>query len=237
MPVASGLLLANVSIPLGLALAVVWRYRERVREPALALGLAVSAKLLLWPLLLWTLATGRLRTTVWAVLVGVSVTFAAWAAIGFDGLRGYLDLLQRLSDIQSENSYSIVGMASTLGLDESVGRALTVVVGGGLLFACVVLARRGDEFRSFTCAVAATLALSPIVWLHYLVLLLVPLAIARPRFSIIWLLPILLWTSPKPGYAEGVQTFLPALAAAIILVLLLARPVRRDSELEPESAT
>jgi alpha-1,2-mannosyltransferase len=235
MPVASGLLLANVSIPLGLALAVIWRYRERVREPALALGLAVSAKLLLWPLLLWTLATGRLRTTVWAVLVGVSVTFAAWAAIGFDGLRGYLDLLQRLSDIQSENSYSIVGMAATLGLDESVGRALTLVVGGGLLLACVVLARRGDEFRSFTCAVAATLALSPIVWLHYLVLLLVPLAIARPRFSIIWLLPILLWTSPRPGYAEGVQTFFPAVVAGIILVLLLSRPTLRGGQLEPVS--
>ena len=44
------------------------------------------------------------------------MTFVAWAAIGFDGLGGYLDLLRRLSDIQSENSYSIVGMASTLGL-------------------------------------------------------------------------------------------------------------------------
>jgi hypothetical protein len=97
-------------------------------------------------------------------------------------------------------------------------------VGGSLLVACVVLARRGDEFRSYTCAVAATLALSPIVWLHYLVLLLVPLAIARPRFSLIWLLPILLWTSPRPGYAEGYETFLPALAAAILVALLLARP-------------
>ena len=42
----------------------------------------------------------------------------------------------------------------------------------------------------------ATLALSPIVWLHYLVVLLVPMAIARPRFTPLWLLPILLWTSP-----------------------------------------
>ena len=72
-------------------------------------------------------------------------------------------------------------------------------LGGALLVACVVLARRGDDLRSFTCAVAATLALSPIVWLHYLVLLLVPLAIARPRFSVVWLLPILLWSARDPG--------------------------------------
>ena len=63
------------------------------------------------------------------------------------------------------------------------------------------------------------------MWLHYLVVLLVPLAIARPRFSLLWLLPALLWVSPKPGYAEGIQTIFPALAAAILLVILLARPM------------
>ena len=236
MPVASGLLLANVSIPLALALAVAWRYRDSVREPAVALGLAVSAKLLLWPLFVWTLATRRVRTTLWAMAVGVVVTFVAWAAIGFDGLGGYLDLLRRLSDIQSENSYSIVGMASTLGLSSAVGQGLTVVLGGALLVACVVLARRGDDLRSFTCAVAATLALSPIVWLHYLVLLLVPLAISRPRFSIVWLLPILLWSSPRPGYAEGFQTFLPALVAVILVAVVLARPVPGNRVLVTKSA-
>ena len=64
----------------------------------------------------------------------------------------------------------------------------------------------------------------PIVWLHYLVLLLVPLAIARPRFSLLWLLPVLLWVSPKPGYAEGIQTFMPGVAAVILLAVLLGRP-------------
>ena len=67
---------------------------------------------------------------------------------------------------------------------------------------------------------------SPIVWLHYLVVLLVPVAILRPRFSAIWLLPVLLWVSPKPGLCGGVvATFVPAVAVAIVLVALLARPV------------
>ena len=99
----------------------------------------------------------------------------------------------------------------------------------------MLFARRGDEVRAFTCAVAATLALSPIVWLHYLVVLLVPLAIARPRFSAIWLLPILLWVSPKPGYAEGFQTFVPAVAVVILLGVLLARP-RVPARAEPAVA-
>jgi Glycosyltransferase family 87 len=224
VPVISGVLLANISIPLAFALAVTWRYRNAIWPPALAVGLAVSAKLLLWPIFVWMLATRRIRATVWAVLIGLGATLGAWALIGFDGLGGYPDLLRRLSEIQAERSYSIVGVTATLGVGEIVGQVLTLGVGAGLLVGCVILGRRGDEARAFTCAVAATLALSPIVWLHYLVALLVPLAILRPRFSLIWLLPVLLWVSPKPGYAEGVQTIFPAIAAAILIAILLARP-------------
>ena len=156
--------------------------------------------------------------------------------IGFDGLTGYPDLVRRLSDIQAENSYSLVGMAATAGLPDAVGRGAHARrrrrAARGLRASSPAA---GDEVRAFTCAVAATLALSPIVWLHYLVVLLVPLAIARPRFSAIWLLPILLWVSPKPGYAEGFQTFIPAVAVVILLGVLLARP-RVPARLEPAVA-
>jgi Glycosyltransferase family 87 len=222
VPAISGVLLSNLSIPLAFALAVMWRYRNAVWPTSLALGLAVSAKLLLWPMFVWTLAMRRVRTFALAVVVGVVVTLSAWAAIGFDGLTTYPDLLRRLSDLQSHRSYSLVGMASTAGLPAGVGSALALVVGGALLVGCVVFARRDDEPRAFTCAVVATLALSPVVWLHYLVALLVPTAILRPRFSAVWLLPVVLWVSPKPGYAEGVQTFGPALVAAILVAALLA---------------
>jgi alpha-1,2-mannosyltransferase len=235
VPVISGVLLSNISIPLAFALALLWRYRDSVRAPAAALGLAVAAKLLLWPMFVWTLATKRFRMSAVAVAIGAPVTLVAWAIIGFDGLTGYPDLLRRLSEIQSERSYSIVGMAATAGLPDTVGRAATLLVGGALLVGCVFFARRGDEARSFTCAVAATLALSPIVWLHYLVLLLVPLAILRPRFTWLWLLPAVLWVSPKPGYAEGFQTFMPAVVVVIVLVLLLWR--QPEPRLEPEPAT
>ena len=224
MPTTSGVLLGNVSIPLAFALAVAWRYRETLWRPALAVGLAVSAKLLLWPVFVWMVATRRLRAAALSALIGAVVTFAAWAAIGFDGLRTYPDLLERLSEIQAERSYSIVGMVATLGLGSTAGNVLTVAAGLSLLVGCVVFARRSDDARSFTCAVAATLVVSPIVWLHYLVVLLVPMAILRRRFSALWLLPILLWASPRPGYAEGVQTFLPALVASVLVAVLLLRP-------------
>jgi hypothetical protein len=224
VPSVSAVLLGNLSIPLAFAVAVAWRYRDRVWPSAWALGLAVAAKLLMWPMLVWTLATRRFLVTIWALVIGLASTFVAWAAIGFDGLAGYPDLLRRLSDIQSERSYSIVGMSATAGLGGTVGEVLTLACGVALLAGCVLFARRRDEPRSFTCAIVATLVLSPIVWLHYLVVLLVPMAILRPRFSALWLLPILLWISPKPGYAEGIVTFAPAIAAVILVGLMLARP-------------
>ena len=88
VPSVSGVLLGNISIPLAFAAAVAWRYRDGMWRPAWALGLAVSAKFLMWPLLVWTVATRRWRATAWAVVIGVAVTFAAWAVIGFDGLTG-----------------------------------------------------------------------------------------------------------------------------------------------------
>jgi hypothetical protein len=235
VPALSGVLLGNVSIPLAFAAAIAWRYRDSVWQPAWALGLAISAKLVMWPLLVWTLATRRPRVTGLAVAIGLGVTLAAWAVIGFDGLAGYPALLRRLNEIQADRSYSLVGMSATAGLGSTVGQALTLVVGVALLAWCVRFARHDDDERSFTCAIAATLVLSPIMWLHYLVVLLVPTAIARPRFSLIWLLPVLLWVSPRPGYAEGVQTFLPGLAAAILVGVLLARP-RARVEARPQTA-
>ena len=47
--------------------------------------------------------------------------------------------------------------------------------------------------RSLTLAIAAALVLSPVVWRHFFVLLLVPLAIARPRLDVLWLVPIGMW--------------------------------------------
>ncbi|HUG64700.1 MAG TPA: hypothetical protein VMK83_05730, partial [Gaiellaceae bacterium] len=152
--------------------------------------------------------------------------------IGFAGFATYPDLLRALSELQAERSYSFLGIAEELGLGSVVGNGLVFLVGGGLLVGCVLFARRDDDARSFTCAVAATLALSPIVWLHYLVALLVPMAILRPRFSALWLLPVLLWVSPKPGYAEGLPTVMPAIAAAVLVAVLLARPRGRAAVVE-----
>ena len=86
--------------------------------------------------------------------------------------------------------------------------------------------RRADDLRAFTYAIGGALALSPIMWQHYLVLLAVPLAISRPRFSMFWLLPIILWVSPRAGNGDGLETLLPAVVVATLLAAIVAASER-----------
>jgi hypothetical protein len=211
---------ANVTAGLALLAALTWRYRDAAWRSAGALGLAVSLKMLLWPLLVWAAASRRLKLAGLAAACAVLVTAASWGLVGFAGLSSYGG---RLEEIDVDHSYSIVGMASALGLSDHVGTALMLLTGGAILWAVVHLGRKGDDSGSFTCAIGATLALTPVVWLHYLVLAVVPLGISRPRFSALWLLPIVLWVCPRNGHGDGLQPFLPA---AVVLVLVGALTIR-----------
>jgi hypothetical protein len=226
-PTVNALHMASSSVLVVLAAALAWRYRATVWPLAAAVGLGIATKIILWPLLVWTLATRRFRPTVLAVLVGGGVTLTLWALLAFEGLERYPAMLRRLAELEAEDSYSLVGAFSALGAGDAGARAISIAVGVGLLALCVVYARRGDDSRSFTAALAAALAFSPIVWLHYFVLLLVPLAIARPRFSAVWLLPLLLWLTPLNGNGESIQPLLPGLVAAAVFALVLFEPERR----------
>lgn len=219
----------NVSAALVFAVALVWRFRTTLWPFATVLGLMVSIKLFLWPLLVWAAMTRRLRAAGLALAIAIAVTLVSWAAIGFAGLASYLDLL---SKVKAQENYSIVGLTTELGLRSAFGQVVMLVVGGLLLAISVRWARRGDERRAFILAIAATLALSPVVWLHYLVVLLVPLGLARPRFSAVWLLPMVLWVSPRAENGDGLEPFLPALAVVFLLALVLARPRLKHSVAE-----
>jgi hypothetical protein len=220
-PAWNALEMANFSAVLALGLALTWRFRSTLWPLATVLGLTVAAKLFVWPVLVWTVATRRVRAAALAVTVGVVVTMGAWAAIGFDGLTAYPRLLERLTEVHADDSYSFIGGADALGLDDVIGRLAMLVVGGGLLVACARHGHDGDDRRAFTCAVAAALALTPILWQHHLVILFVPLALARPRFSAIWLAPAVLWLAPRAGNGEGLEAFVPALVVTLVVVRLL----------------
>jgi hypothetical protein len=125
----------------------------------------------------------------------------------FISLGHYLRLIRNLSDTFDGKSYTVYGFLTDAGVNGSIARFATYAVGLTLLYLAV---RR----RSFSLAIGAALALSPIVWLHFFALLAVPLAIVSPRFAWPWLLPLLTIVAPGTENGRPWQSALVLLVAA-----------------------
>lgn len=227
-PLLGGLSLGTLSPLLALVVAAAWRWRRS--SPALGVlvtGAAV-AKLFLWPLLAWFAIGDRWRAALVSILAAGAAVLASWALIGFSGLAGYPRLLQELSRIEAPRGYSPTSLGLALGLPREAALALALAVGLPLFVAAVALARRPrSEHGALSCAIAASLALSPVVWMHYLVLLLVPIAAGRDRLGLVWFAPLLFWITPSTASNGSVWRIL-AVLAVVALTLVLARPPERE---------
>ena len=221
-----------------LLIALAWRYRDRRGMAGVATGGAIVLKLFLWPLLVWLAMTRRLGTAVVAAAVALVLGFGSWAVIGFRGLSDYPALLRKLVDVEAENSYSAFAVLRTIGLPELPARALVVAAGVVLLFLAWRATRRREsdasesDRRSLTLVLAAALVMTPILWLHYLVLLFAPIALARPRLSALWFAPLALTVFEAldwyRGWPAGDGKALASVSALVVLVF--AATLRHDGE-------
>jgi hypothetical protein len=200
----------NVTLWFGLAAALTWRYRDRLFPVAASIGITLAAKFFLWPLVVWLAFTRRVLAAAAALVVGTVVLLLSWAVIGFSGFLDYPELLRKLEHTVGGDSYTAYIVGLDLGLPSSVSRALWVGIGLAVLSAVVVIARRGDERTAFIVAIAASLALTPIVWLHYFALLLVAVALARPRLGPLWFVPFGMFLTAWERSADTVPDFVDA---------------------------
>jgi alpha-1,2-mannosyltransferase len=226
-PVISAIQTANVSIPLALAAALVWRYRDHVAKPGLALGVALAMKLVFWPLAIWLVVLRRYSAAVWAAVSSIALVLASWAVVAFDGFRDYPDLLRRLSDVMDDRGYSAYALLLDLGAPSTPARAVWMGVAVATLAGIVVVGRRGDARSSFILAIAASLAFTPVVWLHYFTLLLVVVALAQPRLGALWLVPLAFFVTPGSGDPTPFQTSVTFATAALTIVLAYRASVAR----------
>ena len=210
-----------------LAVAVVWRWRDRVARAGAAVGAAVALKLFLWPLAVWLALTRRYRAALAAVVFAALFVLVPWAALGFDGLTGYPGLLRHLAADEATSSYSLVALGVRVHLPESVATVFSLLAAAALLGAALRVARderrdpRERDVATLTLVLAAALAASPIVWVHYLILVVVPLALARPRLSLLWFLPLAYYPLGESAWPAGDAGKL-GLAFVVTLTLLLA---------------
>jgi hypothetical protein len=229
LPMASSIMIGTLSPFLAVGAAAAWRYRHRRWVVAAAIVGVVVTKIFLWPLAIWLVATRRYRTAATTVGLGIGTVFVSWAILGFDGLRDYPHRLSRVAGLEQDKSYSPFALFRLLGLSPGSARlavlALTVVG----LAAVVALARGKDgDRRSFLAALGVGLLASPILWMHYLVLLIVPVALYRPRLGAAWVVPLAFWYLPgQENHGSARNIALMVALTAITLALAMKRKRER----------
>jgi hypothetical protein len=218
----SSIHLGTIEPLLLLSVAAAWHWRDRLVPAATAVGGAVVLKLFLWPLAVWLALTRRVRAAGLAVAVALGLALISWAATGFAGIGDYPGILRRLAH---DASYSVVALGVRAHLPLTAARVVAVLVALALLAATAVVARdksrepRERDIATLTLALAAALAASPIVWVHYFLLLLVPLALLRPRLSLLWFVPFAFQPLGEAAWPAGNARDLGlALAATLVIV-------------------
>jgi alpha-1,2-mannosyltransferase len=215
-PTVLGLHLGNMSPLLLLGVAVLWRTRDQVLGPAVALAGIVLIKLFPWVMAVWMLITRRFKAAAWSLLIATVAVVAGWAVIGFAGFESYPRLLSRLDGLLAGSGASMSSWLTELGLP-AADAARIALTGGLLLLAYAwLLARKGEQSRSFGVAVIATLVATPHAWDHYYVLLYAPIALMRPRISCLWLAPALVWPI-------AVEPALSVLALSVVLAAIVGK--------------
>jgi hypothetical protein len=231
LPMSSSLMIGTLSPFLALGAAAAWRYRHTRWPVAVAIVGVVATKIFLWPLVFWLLATRRYRTAATTVVLGIATVFVTWGIIGFDGLRDYPHRLRWVAGIEQDKSYSPFAFLRLLGLSPGAARLAVLALTIAALGAVAALARAKDgDRRSFAVALGTGLIASPIVWMHYLVLLVVPMAIYRPRFGAAWVVPLAFWYLPgqeNHGSARNIALMLALTAVTLALAM------RRERERLP----
>ncbi len=216
-PVISAIQTGNVTLWFALGSAVVWRFRDRLLPSSASIGITLAAKFFLWPLVVWLVATRRVAAAALSCAIAAFLLVLSWAVVRFAGFVDYPGLVRDLEDRVGSDSYTAYIVGLDLGLPSTASRAIWIALGAALVAAVVLLARRGDEKSSFVLAIAAALALAPIVWLHYFALLLVVVAVARPRLAFVWFLPLGMILTPGSGQPTPFETsWTLAVAAATI---------------------
>lgn len=213
----------NMTLLLALLLALAWRHRDQPLVAGLLTAVMISLKPFVWPVGLWLLATRRYRAAGWAIASGLVLNLIAWGILGFDQLSRYLHLDSAVTTALYRDGYGIISLAVRLGADRSTGTVVMVGLAVALGLLCLWLGRRRRQEAALLVAVDLMLVASPLLWNHYFAMLIVPLAILRPRLSREWLLPLILWVCPG-GLQESEWQALLLLPVTGILTFVLLRP-------------
>jgi len=228
-PLIYGVRIGQVAPILYLVFAVAWRNLERPLW--LGASVAVGAMLKLQPGLLavWLLARRDWRALLVAAVVGASIALIA-AVVGLSDWLGLLTLLRSLSNaVDIPVNMAIGATLHSVGVDLELARTIQTINTVVILALVVVTGVALPRTAGFLVAVIATQLISPIVWSHYALLLLLPVAwlLDRRQWWAILIPLVHIWVLLP--FAPN-WTYSVAFHAALIGVIVTGLRERRASE-------
>jgi Glycosyltransferase family 87 len=216
-PVVSGWQTANITLLLGLAIAIAWRHRDRPVVAGALIGLAISTKVVAWPIAIFLLATKRFRACAWALAAGLVCNVLAWTTVGFDQIPSYVNLSREVTRMDAPRAYNLADLMLRAGASLTVSLVVQLTAVAVVCWLAVDAGRAGRDRSVFALSVAAVLLAAPVIWLHYFALLVLPLAVAQPRLGRVWALPIALYACPVHDPTSG--QLLATLGVAVVVIL------------------
>jgi hypothetical protein len=169
--------LGQVGPLLFLLMAIGWRWMER--GPVLGASVALGAAIKIQPglILAWALLTRRWAAVVTGAAVLLGLAAVATLVAGPGAWTDFLALITRVSDpITTPHNFTPGAVAFQLGAPREVAVLVQYASMGAALLAVLVTALRLAAVPSYLVAVIASQLLSPILWDHYALLLLLPVA-------------------------------------------------------------
>jgi hypothetical protein len=217
-PVLYGLKLGQVSALLFLGFALAWRWIDR--PVGFGLSSALGAIVKLQPALLfgWAALTSRWRAVGIGFVVAAAAVVASTLVVGFGAWADYMLLLGRVSSpVTTPHNFTPGAIAFQLGGPEAAATALQVSAMAATLLVVLVSIKFTTAEASLLTTIVASQLVSPLLWDHYAIVLLLPTAFLLNRGHT-WAVVIPLITSlPLIGLT-------PPAAYPLLFVLSLIAP-------------
>ena len=201
-PVLYSIKLGQVGPILLLLFVLGWRWLDQPIGLGTTIGIGTLIKVQPALLGVWALLTRRpMAAVVGAVIVLIAIVVTL-PLVGLTAWSDYVSLLRTVSEpVTTPHNFTVGAVLYQAGVPADMANLVQWVVVAGTLLVALVAALRLETEASYVVAVVATQLVSPLLWDHYAVILLLPTA---------WLLTRRQWW----GVAIPLATSLPLLPIA-----------------------
>ena len=176
-PVVYAIKLGQVGPMLLLAFAAGWRLLSS--EAALGAVSAIGTLVKVQPALLfgWALLTGRGRMIGFGLAASAAAVIVTLPIVGVGAWLDYVQIIGRVSaPVTTPHTMTLGAVVYQVGASEGLAATVQIVAMGATVAVWAYAARRRAADVGYLTTIVASQLLSPLLWDHYAILLLLPVA-------------------------------------------------------------